>query len=105
MESKEKVAINEKNEKDSFGLKIAMAILAVAVVVLTFINAAPFSRKGETNESGISGSQQIVTRNYNRVGATSHSVYEVEGEETDEGKESSAEEISVNITATDAVAE
>ena len=105
MESKEKVATTEKNDKDSFGLKIAMAILAVAVVVLTFINAAPFNQKGETNESGISGSQQIVTRNYNRVGATSHSVYEVKAEETDEGKDISAEEIPDNITATDAVAE
>lgn len=104
MESKEKVTMKENHEEDSFGIKIAMAILAVAVVVLTLINAAPFNQKGETNESGISGSQQVVSRNYSRAAVTNYSVYEAEAEDAQEGKDASAEEISAITAAAAAVA-
>ncbi|MBR6785538.1 MAG: hypothetical protein IKM25_04750 [Clostridia bacterium] len=56
----------ESAQKDSFGLKIAMAILAVAVVVLTLINAAPFGEKGETNKAMIHETKVEVIRIVNR---------------------------------------
>ena len=94
MENKE-IATNktESREKDSFGLKIAMAILAVAVVVLTLINAAPFNAKGETNKAVIPETQIAVTRIVHRnTNADRNGTEEVEqgkftkGEENKDGK-------------------
>lgn len=63
MENKEiKTNKTETAQKDSFGLKIAMAILAVAVVVLTLINAAPFGESGEANRAVIAEAPIAVTR-------------------------------------------
>lgn len=52
-----------KQENDSFGIKIVMAILAVAVVVLTLINAAPFGAKSEANAAAIKENNVVVSRN------------------------------------------
>lgn len=63
MENREMTTKTNKQESDSFGLKIMMAILAVAVVVLTLINAAPFSAKGETKAVEVPENNVIVSRN------------------------------------------
>ena len=64
MESNREMRANtKKQENDSFGIKMVMAILAVAVVVLTLINAAPFSAKGETKAVEVPENNVIVSRN------------------------------------------
>ncbi len=63
MENREMTTKTKKQESDSFGLKIMMAILAVAVVVLTLINAAPFSTKGETKAVEVPENNAVVSRN------------------------------------------
>lgn len=63
MENREMRTNTKKQENDSFGLKIVMAILAVAVVVLTLINASPISAKGEANAAEVSENAAVITRN------------------------------------------
>lgn len=63
MESREIKSNTKKQDKDSFGLKIVMAILAVAVVVLTLINASPISARGEANTAEIPENAAVITRN------------------------------------------
>ena len=60
--NREMRANTKKQENDSFGIKMVMAILAVAVVVLTLINAAPFSTKGEAN-AAVQENNVVVSRN------------------------------------------
>lgn len=63
MENKEMRTNTKKQENDSLGLKIVMAILAVAVVVLTLINAAPISAKGDSKAAEVSENAAVITRN------------------------------------------
>ena len=60
---KSKEMRTNKQENDSFGLKIVMAILAVAVVVLTLLNASPISAKGAVNTAEVSETAAVITRN------------------------------------------
>ena len=112
MENREIITAKEKQEKDSLGLKIAMAILAVAVVVLTLINAAPFGAKGESKAAEITEPRAVVTRNVHRANNVKYEMNEIE--EVAEGKSEEGEEnlegkftvdgVSVETSATAAIA-
>ena len=63
METKETAVNTTKQESDSFGIKIMMAIIAVAVVVLTIINAVPLNAEGKESKTvTVSENVAVVSR-------------------------------------------
>lgn len=62
MESRETSTEATQKESDSIGIKIMMAIIAVAVVVLTFINAVPVCATGETDSAAVSENFAVINR-------------------------------------------
>ena len=62
MAGRETSAKSVKKDSDSIGIKIMMAIIAVAVVVLTFINAVPVCATGKTDTESVSEKSAVTIR-------------------------------------------
>ena len=79
----------ENQDKDSFALKIVMAILAVAVVVFTLINATPVNAQRATDQAENFADRVVVSRTVHR----NTNVISGGTEEVKQGKLTQGEEI------------
>ena len=53
---------NTKKENNNLFIKVTMAVLAVAVIILTVINSVPaFSRAESSKESGVTTAETVNT--------------------------------------------